>query len=215
MPTNSSKTYPHLISLTGDGARLEQPMDAVSVVSSLVGAIAVVCPSEVFFKEDGADEYTPFFAKLDETRRGLDAGRVRKGANKEDVRVYSQWHWGATIGIFQILQWPDFEDLGSVGISARAFYGAAYTVVVPYLVTLFCLAPAEMPQEVFTRVADMLQKFQNGYGHMFDLIVRQINKQKGEKLFSGSGHQIWQELRNRYWYSRSCGDQEKMIGYCE
>lgn len=206
---NPKELYPKLFSYIEEAAQLQSPFEAVSVVSSIIGAIAAVCPSEVLSEKNGQ---TAFFLEWDKTFARLNERVYEEGCPQEDWRVRRQFWWGSFVGLFYISREPDFKDLQAEGIGKEQFFKAIYTLVIPAVIRLWQIPNGErMPKEVLVRISELILELERDDRPMFDLFVRQINKQRKTK-FNDFGNQVWGEFRNRYWHSRDVEEQEKMIG---
>jgi len=210
-------------------AHEEESLVAVSAAASMVASTAFRFPGEFFGRPTllGEQKLRPHFLSLLEgsgrnlAQVALSVLVLQPSAGLPDEWViWGKWCWGVTMGLLQALRWvypgaPPIECEGDLRQVQEEN-------IIPFLlgvITGFGIEAAggrvvqAMPSSLDARLSAAILDLAKRRENVFDLLVRQINKQRPAAGFSGPGlaKQVWDELRNRFWHSRSLEQQEVMI----
>lgn len=209
------ETYPALISSIEEGACIAKAMEAVSVVSSIIGAIGVMCPRQVLIKPD---EYKdpPFFIILEEKRNAIDREAKNTERRAQSVVKRDNFHWGAFVGMLHLVRYIDwYLDVKNGYVTAKELHKAVQETVVPYILVLWMQNDlvSEMPKEILARTSEIVLEFAQKEVGGLRLLVKGIKAKRkvNSTSLSPFGKQMWKELRFRFWQSCNEEAQEEMI----
>lgn len=179
-----------------------------------MAATALYFPGQ-FFVNDKKQELPLFLGLLKRTRVELyqpvlTAGLSRRAALANEGVIHERWCWGVAVGIIQVLRRVHPSE---ALIEEDVYWRSLAETIAPFFGKIIdALDVNPMPSPLNAYLAETIADLAKQELEQFELLVRRMAEQpRCYSSSTGFVYQITKELRDRYWFTRSPIEQERMI----